>query len=91
MNMICWNWEPLVEPRDRSKEGLAALTSKNTVRILNTIKPVTRPFTAMVRAKLVVSNGRKVIGFKVGAICTTQIARGHKLKLTYQMKIDRPT
>jgi hypothetical protein len=42
-------------PKVRSTEVVlvVALTSKNTLRILNTIKPVTRVFTAMDRAKLV--------------------------------------
>ena len=38
-------------------EPSATLTSKNTFRILNTIKVVTRAFTAMDKAKLVINNG----------------------------------
>ena len=57
-------------------EVVAALTCKNTLRILNTIKPVTRPFTVMVAARLVVVSGVQV-GFKGG---TAQVARGYKLK-----------
>ena len=41
-------------PKVRSTELLVtALISKNTLRILNTIKPVTRVFTAKDRIKLV--------------------------------------
>ena len=83
MNMICRNLVSPVEFKVRSTEVLPALTSKDTVRILNTIKPVTRPFTAMVAAILVVVRGSQVT-FKIG---TTQVARGYKLKLAYQMKI----
>jgi hypothetical protein len=49
MNMICRSLEPppveLNEPNVRSTE--VDLNSKNTLRILNKIKPVTRAFTAM--------------------------------------------
>ena len=56
MNMICRSLVPpaafeLNEPNVRSTE--VALTSKNTLRILNTIKPITREFTAMDAAKAV--------------------------------------
>ena len=51
MNMTCRSLVPPVEPKDRSTEITAALTSKNTSRILNTIKPVTRVFTAMDKAR----------------------------------------
>ena len=53
-NMICWSLVPPVEPKVRSTE--VALTSKNTLRILNTIKPVTRAFTVMDTARLVIVN-----------------------------------
>ena len=83
-NMICRNLVPPVESKVRSTEVVAALTSMNTLRILNTIKPVTRPFTAMVAAKLVIYSG-----FQASSIVgTTQVARGYKLKSAYQMKID---
>ena len=82
MNMICRNLVPPVEPKVRSTEVLAVLTSKNTLRFLNTIKPVTRQFTAMVRVRLVTVSGIKVT-LKGG---TTQVARGYKLKTVYQMK-----
>jgi hypothetical protein len=39
----------LVEFNVRSTELEVALTFKNTLRILNTIKPVTKAFTAMVK------------------------------------------
>ena len=56
MNMMCRSLIPpakleLNEPNVRSIE--VALTSKNTLRILNTIKPVIRVFTAMDAAKAV--------------------------------------
>ena len=87
-NMICRKLAPPVEPKVRSTEGLAALTSKNTLRILNTIKPVTRLFTTNVAAKLVVVTEMQET-FKSG---TTQVARGYKLKSAYKMKIlDWPT
>ena len=89
-NMICRNLvAPLaVKPKVPSTEVLVALSSKNSLRILNTIKPVTRPFTAMVKAKLVVGSGKFQAVFKGG---TTQVARGYKLKSAYQVKIDWPT
>ena len=57
-NMICRYLAtppPVMEtPKVRSTELLVtALISKNTLRILNTIKPVTRVFTAKDRIKLV--------------------------------------
>ena len=58
---------------------VAALISKNSLMILNTIKPVARPFTAMVRVKLVVVSGIQV-AFKFG---TSQVARRYKLKSAY--------
>ena len=85
--MICRNLVPLVESKVRSTEVVAALISKDTLKILKTIKPVTRPFTAMVAVALVVVSGSQV-SFKGG---TTQVARGYKLKSGYQMKMDWPT
>ena len=54
MNRICRSLEPppkLDEPNVRSTE--VGLNSKNTLRILNRIKPVIRAFTAMDVVKLV--------------------------------------
>ena len=83
-NMICRSLVPL-ELKLRSTEVLlAALTSKNTLRILNTIKPVTRPFTVMVAMKLVVVSGIQGV-FEAG---TNQVAKGYKLKSAHQTKID---
>ena len=82
--MIYRKLVPLAEPKFRSTEVLEALTSKNVLRILNTIKPVVRPVTVMVATKLVVGSGAQVT-FKSG---TSQVARGYKLKSAYQMKID---
>ena len=53
MNMICRNLLPSVEPKVRSTE--VCLTPE-ALRILNTIMPVTRVFTAMDAAKPVISN-----------------------------------
>ena len=87
------------EPKVSSPE--TALTSKNTLRILYTIKPVTRAFTAMDAAKLVT-----ITGGPQGAIWNpawssnvveasdpNQVARDDKLKSAYQKtrKIDRLT
>ena len=59
MNMICLNLVPGPpnEPQVRSTE--ARLISKNTLRILSTITPVTRVFTAREMAKLIIINGSK--------------------------------
>ena len=118
MNMICRSLVPPVAPKVRSTK--VGLTPKNTLRILNTIKPVTMVFTAMDKAKLVIIKGSKgslnVIGeFKFSPMDPSvhlstvhatvfkflplnvnwesdpsQVARGNKLKLAYQMpvKID---
>ena len=75
-NTICRNLVPPVEPKVRSTEVVEALTSKNTLRILNAIKPVTKPFTVMVAARPVVDRGFQAT-FKGG---TTQVARGSKVK-----------
>ena len=100
MNMICRSLGPPVElnePNARSTE-VALLTSKNTFRILNTIKPVTRAFTTMdatkpIRFSVGPHGGLKTSPFTI--ICeplpATQIARGDKLKSAYQMKIDSLT
>ena len=57
MNMICRSLVPPVAPKVRSVK--VGLTSKNTLRVSNTIMPVTRVFTAMDKAKLVILNGSK--------------------------------
>ena len=95
-NMICRSLVPPVEPKVRSTE--VALTSKNTLRILNTIKPVTKVFTAMDVAKLVVSNVFHVFpqapdeGASAGLpSIASQVASSDRLKLAYQMRIDRLT
>jgi hypothetical protein len=48
MNMICPSLEPLVELNEPND---VRSNSKNTLRILNTIKPVIRAFTTMDMAK----------------------------------------
>jgi hypothetical protein len=93
-NMTRRSLVPPVVPKVRSTEVVAALTSENTLRILNTIKPVTSVFTAMDRAKLV-----RVVGFPqevsknwsaniVAPFVASQVAGGDKLKSAYQMRID---
>ena len=52
-NTICRSGVPPVEPKVRLTEVLAGLTSKYTLRILNTIKPVTKVFTVMDTTKAV--------------------------------------
>ena len=87
-NMICRSLVPPVEPKVRSTEVLV-LTSKNTLRILNTIKPVTRAFTAMDAARLVVVIVSPYGVFEnrtctnvIAPINASQVARRDKLKLT---------
>jgi hypothetical protein len=86
MNITCRSLLPPVElndPNVRSTE--IGLNSKNTLRILNTIKPVTRAFTAMDVAKPV-----RVNVFIQGAgleyscsvpIAANQVAIDDKLRL----------
>ena len=94
-NMICRSLGPPVElnePNVCSTE--VGLISKNTLRILNTIKPVTRAFTTMDAAKLVrVSVGPQLAttfsssSIDVVLFTVSQVARDDKLKSAYQMKI----
>ena len=87
-NMICRSVLPPVEPKVRSTEVLAALTSKNTLRILNTINPVTRALTTMDKEKLVIANGISHAALEKDRPCTCtsvvapvaarQVARGDK-------------
>ena len=94
MNMTCRSLVPPVEPKVCSTEVAVALTSKNTMRILNTIKPVTRVFTAMDKTKLVrttvfhqaVTNFWSCINI-TAPFCASQITRGNKLKSVYQTRI----
>ena len=88
MNMICRSLVPPVEAKVRPTE--LALTSKNTLRILNTIKPVTRAFTAMDKEKLVIEAGCSHVAEDRPSACTSscilvlvaarQVARLDKLK-----------
>ena len=100
MIMICrleYLLPPPVEPIVR--EGLAALTSKNTLRILYTIMPVIRAFTAMDKTKAVTFNVTTQAEVKispstnvVAQFDTSQVARlgGDKLKSAYY-QINRLT
>ena len=96
MNKTCRSLLPPAEARPT--EVLAALTSKNTLRILNTIKLVTRAFTAMDAVRLVI-----IIAFPQTAVekwprlivvapivPSSHKARGDKLKLNYKNE-DRTT
>ena len=96
MNMTCRSLvPPPVEPKVRSTEVAVALTCKNTLRILKTIKPVTRVFTAMDKVILVRDTVFIQTALKIW-FCTnifapffaSQITRGNKLELAYQMKIE---
>ena len=87
MKMICRSLVPPLpsEPNDRSTE--VGLTSKKTLRILNTIKPVTRVFTAMdaTKAVRVVGYPQKATksrpcSFVIAPRDACQVARGDKLK-----------
>ena len=92
--MICRNLLPPVEPKVRST--LRPLISKNTLRILNTIKPVIRVFTAMDAAKPVRTTGSSQAVVEewpctsvVEPADASQVAsRGDKLKSVYQMEMD---
>ena len=87
MNMICRSLVPPVEPKVRSTEVTVVLTSKNTLRILNTIKPVTKVFTVMDKARLVRVTLTPQSEVKIWP-CTnaiapsgaSQVARGDNLK-----------
>ena len=100
MKTICWSlWLPveLNKSHVRSTEVLA-LTSKNTLRILNTIKPVTRAFTTMDAAKPVRISVSPQGATKLSSSSiivapndASQVARGDKSKSAYQTKIDLVT
>ena len=102
-NIICRSLAPppddeLNEPRLGDSSAEVALTSKNTLRILNTIKPVTRAFTAMDTPKLATVTGSPQGAFEVwpwllnviAASEPNQVARVDNLKskLAYQKKKD---
>ena len=101
MNMMCRSLVPPVEPNVRSTE--VVLTSKNTLRILNTIKPVTRAFMAMdtakhVRISLVAQRTLKDSPYSKWVASVNrkpsdaiQEARDDNLKSAYKMKINRLT
>ena len=88
MNMVCRSLVvPPVEPKVRSTEVTVALTCKNTLRILNTIKPVIRAFTAMDKAELVIVIVLTQVGLNsmpctsvIGAFCAIQIARRRQVE-----------
>ena len=98
MNMIWRSLVPPVEPNEPNVRSIeVAFTSKNTSRILNTIKPVARVFTAIDAAKPVRSNTLPQWTTKSwpciiasAPFVASQVARGDKLKSAYQMpvKID---
>jgi hypothetical protein len=95
--ITCRKLVPPEVPKVRSTEVVAALISKNTLRILNTIKPVTKALTAMDRIKLVRVTGTPQ-ELSTARPCTyvvapgpspaSQVARGNRLKSAYQMRIE---
>ena len=95
MNMICRSLVPpieLNEPNVRSAEE--ALTSKNTLRILSTVKPVTKAFETMdatkpVRASVFPQGAIRVSSSSIVFALSdaSQTARGNKFNSAYQMKI----
>ena len=104
MNMMCRSLVPAVKLNEANvrSTGVASISSrldsKNTLRILNTIKPVTRAFTAIDASKPVKIKVFPQWGV-TGWSCSVFIAlsdasqvtsRGDKLKLepAYRMKID---
>ena len=98
MNMICRSVVSLEFNVPNVCSIKVGLTFKNTLRIFNTINPVTRAFTAMDAAKPV-----RITGNPQGALvippCSnvaapfdaSQVARGYEFKSAYQMKIHLPT
>ena len=94
MNMTCGSLELSVEPNEpnvcSTEVGLNSLV---TLRILNTIKPVIRKFTAMDVAKPVRVNlfpqgavERKPCSMFTAPCDAIQVARGDTLKSAYPMK-----
>ena len=71
---------PLVElnfPSELIEVTVVFLTPKNTLRILNTIKPVTRAFTAMDKTRLVTVSGASHCTYSNGVAldATSQVTR----------------
>ena len=92
MNMMCRSLVFSVEPKVRLTE--IALASENTLRILNTIKPVIRVFTAMDKGRLIRVTVIAQVGLEywpctnvTAPFCANQVARGDNLKSAYQVKI----
>jgi hypothetical protein len=85
MNMIFRSFLPPVELNEPNVE--VDLNLKNTLRILNTIKPVARAFTAMDVTKAVKPN--VFVQEAVGASPNSQVAIDDRLRLlAYEMKIN---
>ena len=86
--MIYWSLVPPLEPKVRPAEVI--LTSKNILKILKTIKPVIKAFTAMDAVRPVVNIVSPQAAYEMLA-CTyviepsdpSQVARGDKLKSAY--------
>ena len=95
MNMICWSLGPPVEFNEPHVcSSRVGLTSKNTLKILNTIKPVTRAFTTMDATKPVRANvfPQRVIKTWPSSIIyapsvVSQVTRGDKSESACQTKI----
>ena len=91
-NMTCRSLLPPVESKVSSAK--IGLTSKNTLRILKTIKPVTRAFTTMdaVRPVISITTPQWAIANSPctnidAPSCPSQVARGDRLNSTYQMNL----
>jgi hypothetical protein len=96
MNMICRSLVSPVDSESKVRLTEIALTSKNTLMILNTIKPVTRVFTAIDKGRLIrvtVIPQAELEYWPCTNVtvpfCTSQVARGNNLKSAYaiEMKI----
>ena len=89
MNVICRSLGPPVELNEPNVCWTElALTSKNTLRILNTIKPVTRAFTSIDSTKPVRANKFPQTAIETPSSSSiylpsvvSQVTRGDKLKL----------
>ena len=92
MNMICRSLGPPVDLNEPNVcwTEVALVTSKNTLRILNTIKPVIRAFTTVdaakpVRASVSPQGAPKTPPSSIIIVpfVASQVARGDKLKSAY--------
>lgn len=89
MNMIDQSFVPPVMPKEFSSEVVINLTSWNTLKILNTIKHITRAFTLIDMARLVMASvflrpetTNRPSTLKSGTTLSppAQVARGNKFQ-----------